>query len=66
MIVPPNNFGLLFIVAGLVMISVFFLTSSPLDITNIILGAVPLIFFLTTGFFIWKAKRGSNTEDEER
>jgi len=57
MIRPSRNFAFMFIAAGLLMVSAFFLTASPFDITNLILGTVPLILLFCFGFAIWKAKK---------
>ncbi len=52
---PTKNSQFGFIAAGLVLVSLFFFTSSPLTITNVILGIVPLLFLLVFGFAIWRA-----------
>jgi hypothetical protein len=65
-IAPSNNFALSFIAAGLLLVSMLFLTVSPLDITNLILGTVPLLLLLFFGFSIWKAKRSAAAEDKDR
>ncbi|GEM_PF-3169244 len=66
MIAPSKNSAFLFIAAGLLMISVFFLTASPLDITNLILGTIPLVLLFCFGFSIWKAKSRPGAEDKDR
>jgi len=65
-IAPTINFAFLFIVAGLLLVSLLFLTTSPLDITNLILGMVPLLLLLCFGFSIWKAKRSAGAEGKDR
>jgi hypothetical protein len=66
LIAPSNNFALLFIVAGLLLVSLLFLTASPLDITNLILGTIPLVLLFCFGFSIWKAKSRPGAEDKDR
>ena len=66
MIAPSNNFAFLFIVAGLLLVSLLFLTASPLDITNLILGTIPLVLLFCFGFSIWKAKSRPGAEDKDR
>jgi len=63
---PSKNFALSFIVAGLLIISILFLTASPLDTTHLIIGTVPLVFLLIFGISIWKAKRRPGAEDKNR
>jgi Sec-independent protein secretion pathway component TatC len=65
-ITPSNNFAFLFIVAGLLLVSLLFLTASPLDITNLILGTIPLVLLFCFGFSIWKAKSRPGAEDKDR
>jgi Sec-independent protein secretion pathway component TatC len=65
-IAPTKNFAFLFIVAGLVMISVFFITASPFDITNLILGTIPLVLLFCFGFSIWKTRNRPGAEDKDR
>jgi hypothetical protein len=54
---PPKNVTLCFIVAGLLMISIFFLTSSPLTLSNLVLGVVPLVFLAVFGITLLRAKK---------
>ncbi len=61
-----NNSAIAFAVAGLIMISLFFLTSSPLDITNLILGTVPLLFLLYIGVTILRARKDGGFVKKER
>jgi Sec-independent protein secretion pathway component TatC len=65
-IAPSNNFAFLFIVAGLLLVSLLFLTASPLDITNLILGTIPLVLLFCFGFSIWKAKSRPGAENKDR
>jgi hypothetical protein len=65
-ITPSNNFAFLFIVAGLLLVSLLFLTASPLDITNLILGTIPLVLLFCFGFSIWKAKSRPGVEGKDR
>ena len=53
----PKNLAVYFMIAGLVMISVFFLTSPPFGITNVILGGVPLILLAVFGVTLLRAKK---------
>jgi hypothetical protein len=57
MIAPSKNLAFAFIAAGLIMISLFFLTSSPLSVTNLILGGIPLLFLLAFGITILRARK---------
>lgn len=66
MIAPSKNFAFLFAVAGLLMVSMFFLTATPFEITNLILGIVPLILLFCFGFTIWKAKRREASGDGDK
>lgn len=54
---PSKNFAFLFVVAGLLLVSILYLTSSPLDITSLILGIIPLLFLLCFGLVLWKARK---------
>jgi Sec-independent protein secretion pathway component TatC len=65
-IAPSNNFAFLFIVAGLLLVSLLFLTASPLDITNLILGTIPLLLLFCFGLSIWKAKNRPGAKDKDR
>lgn len=48
------------------MVSMFFLTATPFEITNLILGIVPLILLFCFGFTIWKAKRREASGDGDK
>ena len=68
MIRPTKTFTLSYMGAGLLLVSLLFLTASPLTLTNLILGIIPLILLLFFGFTIWRAKKkesaGEGTSEE--
>lgn len=66
MSLPIKSSALLFAAAGLIMISLFFLASSPRDITNLILGTVPLLFLLYIGVTILRARKDGGFLKKER
>jgi ABC-type polysaccharide/polyol phosphate export permease len=62
---PSRNFGFLFVAAGLLLVSILFLTSSPLDVTSLILGIIPLLFLLCFGFSLWRARKMPGTGQDK-
>jgi L-asparagine transporter-like permease len=57
-----------YVMAGLVMVSLFFLMS-PWTTTKVILGVAPLLFLLMIGITVHRARKkqaGTDPEDESR
>ena len=57
-----------YVMAGLVMVSLFFLMP-PWTTTKVILGVAPLLFLLMIGITVYRARKkqaGTDPEDESR
>ena len=54
---PSNNFALYFVIFGLLLVSLFFLTSKPFGITNVVFGVFPIFLLVVFAVTIWRAVR---------
>lgn len=54
---PSSNYAPYFVIFGLLLVSVFFLTSKPFGITNVVFGVLPIVLLVVFAVTIWRAQR---------